>query len=147
MIDLPKSIFRYRAVRTHGKHWNDLLERESKATIKNNLWFSNLADLNDPMEVWCNITESRAICSFSSCRDNMMLWSLYAKPSGYCIEYDTETLLESLGNVEARLIDYEPAKLVRGNPSIWKKFQEWEGEKEIRLASDRAGAKIIALKQ
>ena len=70
-----------------------------------------------------------------------MLWSLYAKPSGYCIEYDTETLLESLGNVEARLIDYEPAKLVRGNPSIWKKFQEWEGEKEIRLASDRAGAK------
>lgn len=136
-MNLPDTIYRYRSIRTDGKHWHDLLERESKAILEKYLWFSKFEDLNDPMESYHNPKSDYSICSFSTRSDNMMLWSLYAKNTGIFIGYNTEALLSHPDVKDIIEVQYNYRKTLTSGTNV--KFEEWQGEQEIRLLSKKAG--------
>jgi len=139
----PESIFRYRPIRTDGKHWNDLFKREYDTIEKGYLWLSKFHELNDPMEGVLNRTNSAGICSFTSRSDNMMLWSLYTNNAGICIEYDTHALRKIEGiNLDFVRYDNElvlSEKCLPTNLSPITKFEDWGNEEEIRLVGSNSG--------
>ncbi|WP_349393654.1 DUF2971 domain-containing protein, partial [Clostridium perfringens] len=43
-----------------------------------------------------NLLNSLLICSFSECKDNILMWSHYSNcHKGFCIEYDFSKLIKS----------------------------------------------------
>ena len=136
-MELPSKLYRYRPIRTDGKHWNNLLKREAKSVFKKYLWLSKFEDLNDPMESYLNPQSDYGICSFSKHPNNMMLWSLYAKNTGICIGYNTDILLSHPNVEEIIEVKYNFRETL--TPGVDVKFEEWNGEQEIRLLSKNPG--------
>lgn len=98
--ELPKKIYKYVSFEEH----------HMRSLICNDLYFSDPHSFNDPYEpfilfdgdsrfgvtIKANLEKSAITC-FSTSPDNFTLWSYYANGmKGFCIEYDTEILLNSL---------------------------------------------------
>src|SRR5262245_29477606 len=105
---VPRHLYRFRS----GEF--DLIERELAALNHNQIWFSDLFSLNDPMEGYYRplgapqdqelfLHRSRemadtkmrvGICCLTDYPTSAPFWGQYAKDaSGFCIKYDVVKLL------------------------------------------------------
>ncbi len=175
--------YKYRSGISAGE---DIFERDVNTMFENKIYAPDKDNLNDPME--CLIDDRNLITSLSSdvrfvkvreaywgFKDkiassgifslsrsftNEILWSNYSNShSGFCIEYDTETIKHSLNyNEYVKLlfnvnVDYNDIPIIDINSFkeiyndsdkmiqiyLGTKTKRWENEEEIRLVFDKFG--------
>lgn len=175
--------YKYRSGISAGK---DIFERDVNTMFENKIYAPDKDNLNDPME--CLIDDSNLISSLnhdsrfinvkkayldfkdmiaqagiyslSHSFSNEVLWSNYSNShSGFCIEYDIETIINSLNynryvqlsfNIDVDyndmpIIDINSFKEIKNDFDkmiqiyLGTKTKKWENEEEIRLVFDKFG--------
>ena len=58
-------------------------------------------------EVWKKQVEKMGILCFTTEKDNILMWGYYTKNKGFCIEYNTETLIHDLVIGYVNAMDYD----------------------------------------
>lgn len=163
-----------------------IFERDINTMFENKIYAPDKDNLNDPMECliddrdliaklnsdnkyvdlkktyldFKNQIASSGVYSLSHSFSNIMLWSLYSNVhTGFCIEYEIETIKNSLNynkyvqlsyDIEVNydeipVIDLDFFKKINNDRDkmfriyLGTKIKEWEAEKEIRLILDKFG--------
>lgn len=99
-----------------------------------------------------NFLDSLLICSFSECKDNILMWSHYSNcHKGFCIEYDFSQLIKSKALVLPVIYSKTVPDIAdtylknkKRYSSIYTKSLDWEYEKEWRfiLVGDSEGENL-----